>query len=111
VSKYPNRELLGISTAEVGREKAFIRVVSRMLDVSFDELWKRHERERRRRIIAWGIGTPIVAGLLYYLAIPVSLEIQIMDDNHHLPMPKDAVLIVANAEYPLVQFGYNNNNK
>lgn len=101
VSKYPNRELLGISTAEVGREKAFIRVVSRMLDVSFDELWKRHERERRRRIIAWGIGTPIVAGLLYYLAIPVSLEIQIMDDNHHLPMPKDAVLIVANAEYPL----------
>lgn len=98
---HPDRELLGINIDEVGKDKAFVRVVSRMLGVSFDELWKRHEREHRRRILAWSIGTPIIACLLYSLAIPVSLSIQIVDENHHLPMPTDAVLTVATAEYPI----------
>ena len=101
VNEHPDQELLGINTQEIGREKAFVRVVSRMLEVSFDELWKRHERERRRRVIAWSIGTPVAVALLYYLAIPVSLNIQVVDEKHHLPMPDDAVLIIANAEYPL----------
>lgn len=101
VAENPDRELLGINILEVGREKAFVRVVSRMLGVSFDELWKRHERERRKRTLAWSIGTPIVASFLYYFAVPVSLNIRLVDHNHRLPMPDDAVLIVANAEYPL----------
>lgn len=101
VAENPDRELLGINILEVGQEKAFVRVVSRMLGVSFNELWKRHERERRRRIIAWSIGIPIVTSLLYYFAIPVSLNIRLVDANHCLPMPDDAILIVANAEYPL----------
>lgn len=101
VRERPDQELLGINIGEVGREKAFVRVVSRMLGVSFDELWKRHERERRRRMMAWSIGSPIAACLLYYFAIPVSLNIQVVDENHRLPMPSDAVLSVANAEYPL----------
>lgn len=101
VGEHPDRELLGISIAEVGREKAFVRVVSRMLGVSFDELWKRHERDRRRRIVAWSTGSPIAMALLYYLAIPISLSIQLVDEKHHLPMPTDAVLIIDNAEYPL----------
>ena len=101
VNEHPDRELLGINTQEVGREKAFVRVVSRMLGVSFDELWKRHERERRKRIFAWSIGTPIATALLYYFAIPVSLDIKVVDDYHHLPMPDDAIMVVANAEYPL----------
>ena len=101
VEENPDRELLGINILEVGREKAFVRIVSRMLGVSFDELWKRHERERRKRTLAWSIGTPIVASLLYYFAIPISLNIRLVDAHHRLPMPDDAVLIVANAEYPL----------
>lgn len=101
VAENPDRELLGINIHEVGREKAFVRVVSRMLGVCFDELWKRHERERRKRILAWSIGAPIVVSLLYFFAMPISLNIRLVDKNHRLPMPDDAVLIVANAEYPL----------
>ena len=101
VYEHPDKELLGIKIQEIGREKAFVRVVSRMLGVAFDELWKRHEREHKRRVIAWSIGTPIVACLLYYFAVPVSLYIQVVDDNHYLPMPNDAVLVVANAKYPM----------
>lgn len=101
VEEYPDRELLGISIAEVGREKAFVRVVSRMLGVSFDELWKRHERERKRRILITTISTPIVLSLLYYLTIPISLIVEIHDDKNHLPLPEGAVLMVNDAEYPM----------
>jgi len=100
VGEHPDRELLGISIAEVGREKAFVRVVSRMLGVSFDELWKRHERERKRRILITAISTPVVLALLYFFAIPISLTIEIHDDIHHLPLPEGAILMVNNAEYP-----------
>ena len=101
VYEHPDQELLGINIQEVGSEKAFVRVVSRMLGVNFDELWKRHERERRKRIIAWSIGTPILVRLLYYFSVPVSLNIQIVDEKHRLPIPTDAVLVVDNAEYHL----------
>ena len=101
VREHPDKELLGISIAEVGREKAFVRVVSRMLDVSFDELWKRHERERKRRILITSISTPIVLSLLYFFAVPMSLTIEIHDDKHHLPLPESAVLMVNGSEYPI----------
>lgn len=101
IEEHPDRELLGISIAEVGREKAFVRVVSRMLGVSFDELWKRHERERKRRILITTISTPVVLSLLYYFAIPLSLTIEMHDDKHHLPLPEGVVLMVNDAEYPM----------
>lgn len=101
VDKHRDRELLGVSISEVGREKAFVRVVSRMLGISFDELWKRHERERKRRMFFWSIGTPLAAFFLYYMAIPVSLTISLLDDNHKLPMADNAILTVNGAEYPL----------
>lgn len=83
---HPESELLGISFAEVGKEKAFIRVVSKMLDVSFDTLWKRHERERRRRIALICTLTPILLFLLYWLVVPVRLTIHLHDAQHQLPI-------------------------
>lgn len=101
VSVYPDRELLGISISEVGREKAFVRVVSRMLGVSFDQLWKRHERERKKRTLSWCIGTSLVASLIYYFAMPVTISIHIKDEKHHLPMPEKIMMVVNGVEYQL----------
>ena len=101
IEKFPDDELLGISVAEVGREKAYIRVVSRMLGVSFDELWKRHERERSRRAAMWISGALCTALLFYIGAVPISLTINICDIKHQLPKPEKAMLIVNGAEYPL----------
>lgn len=87
--EHPEKELLGVSYAEVGREKAFIRIVSKMLDVSFDSLWKRHERERRRRIAIASISTPIILALLYWFILPMSITVNLKDADHQLPISQN----------------------
>lgn len=82
---HPEAELLGVSIAEVGPKKAFIRVVSKMLGVSFDTLWKRHERERRRRIAINTLSVISSVALLYWFALPVQLTMTLHDAKHQLP--------------------------
>lgn len=101
ISYNPSCELLGVSLTEVGREKAFVRIVSRMLGVDFDELWKRHEKERIRRILTTLISCIMILTSFYYLAIPISLTIVLHDEIHRLPSPDNPTLIVNKAEYHL----------
>lgn len=84
--EHPEAELLGISFAEVGKEKAFVRIVSKMLDVSFDTLWKRYERQKRMRRIQIAVFTTIIAFLLYWLAIPYQFTVNLHDAQHNLPV-------------------------
>lgn len=44
--KGDEHELLGINISEMGREVASIKVVARMLNLRFDSLWQRYEREK-----------------------------------------------------------------
>jgi hypothetical protein len=94
-----DKELLGININEVGREQAFVRLVSRMLDVDFDVLWNRYERERKMRILSYTIATIATAAILAFFALPVTLSIDIKDDTHQLPLPNGAVLTVDDKEY------------
>ena len=59
------QEVLGTNVNEMGREAAAVKVVARMFDVRFDELWHRHEREekRRRNILITAV-TMFVLGIL-----------------------------------------------
>ncbi|MBQ0057648.1 MAG: TIR domain-containing protein [Bacteroidales bacterium] len=103
---HPEAELLGVSIAEVGERKAFIRVVSKMLDVSFDTLWKRHERERRRRIAINSLSAAAALFLIYWFALPVQLTMTLHDAQHQLPFGTTAdgvggVLTVDGNEYQL----------
>ena len=105
---HPEAELLGVSIAEVGEKKAFIRVVSKMLGVSFDTLWKRHERERRRRIITNTIVSVASIAALYWLALPVQLTMTLHDAQHNLPFGTTAdgvggILTVNGNEYQLTK--------
>lgn len=84
--EHPEAELLGVSIAEVGKEKAFIRIVSRMLDVSFDTLWKRYERQKRMRMIEIIISSLLILSLLYWFAIPYQLSVNLSDAKHQLPV-------------------------
>lgn len=101
IEKFPNDELLGANINEVGRQKAFIRVVSSLLNVEFDTLWKRHKREQKKRVFTLSLLFLFCILFAYWFALPIKLSVKLHDEFHHLPMPKDAMLIVNNTTYPL----------
>lgn len=101
IKKTPDDELLGANINEIGKQKAFIRIVSSLLNVEFDTLWKRHRRESKKRIITWLFCVLFFLLFIYWFAIPIKLSVKLYDEIHHLPLPKDAVLIVNGTTYPL----------
>ena len=62
------KELLGINVQEVGKSRAFIRLVATMLCVRFDTLWQRHRRAFRKRCAIYGTAALLLlsAGLFYW---------------------------------------------
>lgn len=104
--EHPEAELLGISFAEVGKEKAFVRIVSKMLDVSFDTLWKRYERQKRLRRIQATLISIVVLFLLYWFAVPYQFTVHLHDAQHNLPISKSdegnvGILTVNEVDYAL----------
>lgn len=96
----PERELLSVDIREAGRTKAYIRVVSYMLGVEFDELWHRHLRAQRRRVAVTLTSTLVALVALYWFAVPVSLTVRLHDDAHKgLPMPEDGLVWVDGKAY------------
>ena len=101
VDQFPDDELLGANINEVGRPKAFIRVVSSLLNVEFDTLWKRHKREQKKRLFVLSLLFLFLLFFTYWFAVPLKLSVNLHDENHHLPMPEDAHLIVNGTIYPM----------
>lgn len=101
---HPKESLLGIAVTDDGqtdKQKAFIRVVSRMLGVSFDTLWQRHKREIRMVIGLMSLNTTILLLMAYWFMIPVNLKVTIKDDSSVLPNMNSGILIVDGSEYSL----------
>lgn len=101
VDQFPDDELLGVNINEVGRPKAFIRVVSSLLNVEFDTLWKRHKREHKKRLFVLSFLFFSFLIFTYLFAVPLNLSVNLHDEHHHLPQPKDAEIIVNESHYPL----------
>ena len=66
-------ELLGVNINEMGRDAAAVKVVAQMFGLRFDDLWQRHEREKKRRrhmitagITAFAIAVICVAGWIWH---------------------------------------------
>lgn len=95
----PERELLCINIAEGGRHKAFIRIVSRMLGVSFDTLWKRHQRRKAVNLSLWALSSIALLSIIYLFAIPVYLTVRIEREPSSLPAAGEINLSVDNALY------------
>lgn len=95
----PGTELLGVNIGEVGRQKALIRIISRMLDVSFDSLWKRHQRQKRIRIATTAVLCTLAALAAYIFALPVNVSIAISPRKSNLPTGEDISLFIDGAAY------------
>lgn len=98
---HPGTELLGVNIGEVGRPKALIRVVSRMLGVSFDSLWKRHKRRQAAMAATWTAAWLLAAAGAYLFALPVKVGVDISPEASMLPVPEEIQLTVDGADYAL----------
>jgi len=97
--QHPDKELLGVNIGEVGKEKALIRVVSRMLSVSFDSLWKRHQRQKRAKIAVVAVASILTLAATYLFAIPVTVNVAVRPESSNLPTSGNITLNVNGGEY------------
>lgn len=97
----PESELLGISLGEVSREKALIRIVSKMLGVSFDSLWMRHLRQKRIKMAVSASITTLALVLLYLFAVPVCVDIDVDLQKANLPVGDKINITVDGAYYDI----------
>jgi hypothetical protein len=61
-------EPLGININEIGKQQALIKVLSKILDLKFDSLWRRHKRHIRKKRINFSLAFLLLCciGLLYW---------------------------------------------
>ena len=98
-------EILGANIHEkiyrwpwMNKERAYVQLISKLLDVEFDAIWQRHKRFLFQKIVAWAIGIIIVLAALFYVWVsnqPVDVEVRLNEasvHNDNLPPLKDAVV-------------------
>lgn len=105
-TEHPDKELLGISVYDDGRDdkqKAFVKLVAHLLGVEFDALWQRHKRYVHSIITCFICLVAIIAMLFYWFVIPIKLSVTIKDEQCKLPGMEYGVLTVNGSEYSLAR--------
>ena len=99
IAAHPDRDLLGHNIGILGKEKVLIRVVSLMLGISFDTLWRRHLRQKRIRILTVGGLSVMAAAAAYLFAVPVEVNVGMRLEPSELPLGPEVKLNVDGADY------------
>lgn len=113
VSQLGLPEILGANIHEnifrwswLNQERAYVQLISKLLSVEFDSIWKRHRRLLVRKAVSW-VGCLLLACLSVFGVWthnrPVDVGIQLHETSFHneqLPPLKDAIvkLVLANEE-------------
>lgn len=105
VDKLELPEILGANIHEkvyawpwLNKERAYVQLVSKLLGVEFDAIWKRHKRLLIRRIIAWVLGALLMIGTLVAVWVynqPFDVKVNLNEASVHndqLPPLHDAVV-------------------
>lgn len=96
-------EILGANINEkvyrwpwLNRERAYVQLITKLLGVEFDNIWQRHRRLLRKKIVAWTVGIVLVIAALVGIWInsrPVDVAVSLNETTAHneaLPPLKDA---------------------
>ena len=73
------------------KERAYVQLISKLLNVEFDSIWKRHQRQLIERFIAWSIGLFAILAIIFCVwkinqPIEVSVTLQeVSAPNKSLP--------------------------
>lgn len=100
-------EILGANIHEriyalpwLNKERAYVQLISKLLGIEFDNIWKRHRRILVQKIIAWIVGVLSVISLLvhtYIINKPVDVNLRLNEISAHngnLPPLRDAIVIL-----------------
>lgn len=105
IDKLGMPEILGANIHEknsklpwLNRERAYVQLVSKLLGVEFDAIWKRHKRQLRRKII--GLTVAAIAVIAALIAVwrmnqPFNATVSLNESTVHneaLPPLKDAAV-------------------
>lgn len=98
-------EILGANIHEkiyrwpwLNKERAYVQLISKLLGVEFDAIWRRHRRLLIQRAIAWTIGAVVVLVALFGVwkaNQPMDVEARLKEatvHNENLPALKDAIV-------------------
>ena len=98
-------EILGANVNEkvfrfrwLNRERAYVKLITKLLGVEVDRFWNRHRRLVSQQIAAWSAGIIIVIAALLGVWInsqPVEISVSLHETTGHnvnLPLLKDAVV-------------------
>ena len=102
-------EILGANIHEkiyrwpwLNKERAYVQLVTKLLGVEFDALWKRHRRLLIRKAIAWTVGIiAVIAALIgvWVMNQPVDVNVKVHEataQNADLPsLPYDSKAVVS----------------
>ena len=105
-------EILGANIHEknfsqpwLNRERAYVQLISKLLEVEFDTIWQRHKRQLISKIIAWMLGvltmmTVVTISLvsMWILNQPVDVILRVKETsvhNNNLPPMRDAMVTLA----------------
>lgn len=98
-------EILGANIHEriyrlpwLNRERAYVQMVSKLLDVEFDAIWQRHRRQLVRKTVTWIIGSLAVLAAFAGVWVanrPVDVTLRVNEATIHnpaLPEMRDAAV-------------------
>ena len=107
IEKLGMPEILGANIHEkvyrmpwLNKERAYVQLVSKLLGVEFDSIWKRHKRQLIRRIIAWTLAVLAVLAALAWVWVtnqPFDAKVKLNEASVHndqLPPLSNAVVTV-----------------
>lgn len=83
---------------KINRDRAYIQIISKLLGLRFDDLWKRHRRRKIRNICLSAVGAILVIAALIGVWIanqPINVDVQLTEKSLHndnLPPLKDAIV-------------------
>lgn len=88
-------EMLGANIHEkifrwswLNKERAYVQLISKLLDVEFDTIWQRHKRQLFVKILAWSVSALLVLSMLlgvYTMSQPIDVAIQVNETTCHNP--------------------------
>lgn len=100
-------EILGANIHErispwpwINRERAYVQLITKLLGVEFDSIWKRHRRLMIQTCISWIAGMFAVCGALLGVWInnqPVDVRLMLKEAsacNEHLPSLRNALVSI-----------------